>query len=129
MDINIFETFLSITIYTKTQKKIYFYISCLFIGKSHETPINIILYCSIQRDHVLKINLNTKSDQNIHQDAPNCIFFKTFLGGACPLACVQLVSLFLCENSYFSFRMLSKYKLKRIIYNMFSKTFSWGCCN
>ena len=39
---------------------------------------------------------------------------------AWPLACVQLISLFLYENSHFSFRMLSKYTLKRIKYKMFS---------
>ena len=28
-----------------------------------------ISYCSIQRDHLKKNNFNTKSEQNIHQDA------------------------------------------------------------
>ena len=28
-----------------------------------------ISYCSIQRDHFKKNNINAKSDQNIHQDA------------------------------------------------------------
>ena len=37
-----------------------------------------ISYCSIQRDHVKKNNFNTKSDQNIHQDASNCTFFQFF---------------------------------------------------
>ena len=32
----------------------------------------------------LKNFLNTKSDQNIHQNAPNCTILKNFLGGACP---------------------------------------------
>ena len=38
-----------------------------------------ISYCSIQRDHLKKIN--TKSDQNIHQDASNFTFFQKFLAG------------------------------------------------
>ena len=44
-----------------------------------------ISYCFIQRDHLKKNNLkkqnnfNTKSDQNIHQDASNCTFFQNFL--------------------------------------------------
>ena len=61
-------------------------------------------HSSIQREH-LKKHFNTKSHQNIHQDAPNCIFSKFSLGVACPLACVQLISLFLYEKNYFSFRM------------------------
>ena len=28
--------------------------------------------------------IKTKSDQNIHQNAPNYIIFNNFLGGACP---------------------------------------------
>ena len=28
--------------------------------------------------------LKTKSDQNIHQNAPNCTILKKILGGACP---------------------------------------------
>ena len=28
--------------------------------------------------------INTKSDPNIHQNAPNCTIKKNFLGGACP---------------------------------------------
>ena len=36
-----------------------------------------ISYCSIQRD----IYFNTKSDQNIHQDASNFTFFQNFLAG------------------------------------------------
>ena len=28
--------------------------------------------------------LKTRSDQNIHQNAPNCTILKNFLGGACP---------------------------------------------
>ena len=43
---------------------------------------------------------------------------------AWPLVCVQLISLFLYENSHFSFRMLSNYTLKRINYKMFSKKIS-----
>ena len=28
--------------------------------------------------------LKTRSDQNIHQNAPNCTILKNFHGGACP---------------------------------------------
>ena len=43
---------------------------------------------------------------------------------ACPLACVQLISLFLYERKIiFSFRMQSKYTLKRINCDMFKKKF------
>ena len=35
-------------------------------------------HCSIQRDHFKK-KFYTKSDQYIHQDASNCIFFQKFL--------------------------------------------------
>ena len=37
-----------------------------------------ISYCSMQRDHFIE-NFNAKSDQNIHQDAPNYTFFLNFL--------------------------------------------------
>ena len=40
-----------------------------------------ISYYSIQRDHLKKKNFNTKSDQNIHQDASNCTFLQNFLAG------------------------------------------------
>ena len=33
-----------------------------------------ISYCSIQRNHLKKTNFNTKSDQNIHEDASNYTF-------------------------------------------------------
>ena len=33
---------------------------------------------------LFKIFLSKKSYPNIHQNAPNCIIFKKFLGGACP---------------------------------------------
>ena len=63
-----------------------------------------ISYCSIQRNHLKK---NTKSDQNIHQDASNCTFFQKFIAHdlltishPCPLACVQLISLFLYEKNH-----------------------------
>ena len=36
-----------------------------------------ISYCSIQRDYFKK-NVNTKSEQNFHQDASNCTFFSIF---------------------------------------------------
>ena len=61
-----------------------------------------ISYCFIQRDHLKKQHFNTKSDQNIHQDASNCTFFFKFSRMvACPLACVQLISLFLYEKNHF----------------------------
>ena len=51
--------------------------------KAHQN----ISYCSMQRDHFKRNNFNTKSDQNIHQDASNCTFFKKNSGRvACPLA-------------------------------------------
>ena len=55
---------------------------------------------SIQRDHLKKNNFNTKSEQNIHQDALHKlhIFKKNSRRVACPLACVQLISLFLYEK-------------------------------
>ena len=40
-----------------------------------------ISYCSIYKDITLKNNFNTKSDQNIHQDASNCTFFQIFFAG------------------------------------------------
>ena len=40
-----------------------------------------ISYCSIERYHLKKNYFNTKSDQNIHQDALNCTFFQNFLAG------------------------------------------------
>ena len=43
--------------------------------KAHQ--YTCISYSSIQR----KYNFNTKSDQNIHQDASNCTFFQNFLAG------------------------------------------------
>ena len=61
--------------------------------KAHQ----LISYCSIQRDITLKNNFNTKSDQNIHQDASNCTSFQNFLA----LACGQLISLFLYEKNRF----------------------------
>ena len=89
-----------------------------------ETPINIYhIVLAIQRDHFKKNlmqnlrKIYTKTHQNAH-------YFKIFLLGACPLACVQLISIFLYTNSHFSFRILSKYTLKRINYKMFSKNFS-----
>ena len=41
-----------------------------------------ISYCFIERYHLKKNpKFNTKSDQNIHQDALNCTFFQNFLAG------------------------------------------------
>ena len=51
-------------------------------------------------------------------------FSKFSRWGTWPLAGVQLISLFLYENSHFSFRMLLKYTLKRINCKMFTKKFS-----
>ena len=39
-----------------------------------------ISYCSI-KEIILKNNFNTKSNQNIHQDASNCTFFQKFIAG------------------------------------------------
>ena len=64
-------------------------------------------YCSILRDHFIKNNFNAKSDQNIHHDPPNCTFFLNFLAGE--------------HGPLHSFRMLSKYTLKCINYEMFPK--------
>ena len=33
---------------------------------------------------IIEIFLRTKSDQNIHQNAPNCTILKKFLGGHAP---------------------------------------------
>ena len=33
---------------------------------------------------IFKKYLKTKSDQNVHQNAPNCTILKKILGGACP---------------------------------------------
>ena len=38
-----------------------------------------IYICSIQRYRLKKNIFNTKTDQNIHQDASNFTFFQTFL--------------------------------------------------
>ena len=65
--------------YTKTHK-----IALYFMFIHWENAMKAyqhISYCSIdlQRNITLKNNFNTKSDQNIHQDASNCTFLKTFL--------------------------------------------------
>ena len=62
-----------------------------------------ISYCSIQRDHLKKTiliqNLN-KIFTKTH--CTNCTFFKkNSRRVACPLACVQLISLFLYEKKHF----------------------------
>ena len=57
---------------------------------------------SIQRDHLKKNKFYIKSDQNIHQDASNYTFFqKISRSVACPISCVQLISLFLYEKNHF----------------------------
>ena len=50
--------------------------------KAHQ----LISYCSIQRNHLKKNNFNTKSEQNIHQDALHKlhIFKKNFSQGSMP---------------------------------------------
>ena len=58
-----------------------------------------ISYCSIQRDHFEKNNFNTKSEQNIHQDALHKLHI--FLKNSRRVACVQLISLFLYEKNHF----------------------------
>ena len=86
--------------------------------KAHQHHILFYTKLSLKKTN----NFNTKSDQNIHQDVSNCTFKKNYRRAACPLACVQLISLFLYERKIiFSFRMQSKYRLKRINYDMFSK--------
>ena len=58
------------------------------------------------------------------------IFSKFSRGIACPLACVQLISLiFYMKGTIFSFRMQSKYTLKRINYDMFFKNFPGAITN
>ena len=90
-------------------------------------------YCSIQRDHLKKNNFNTKSDQDIHQDASIKlhIFSKFSRGVACPLSGVQLLSLFLYEKNHFAFRIQPKYTLKRInlIMTCFPKKFPGAIYN
>ena len=39
---------------------------------------------------IFKNILKTKSDQNIHQNAPNCTILKKFLGGGMPPPCQTL---------------------------------------
>ena len=69
------------------------------------------------------IKIYTKTHQIAH-------FFSKFIRwGAWPLACVQLISLFLHENRHFSFRILLKYTLKRINYKMFLKHFPGAITN
>ena len=84
-----------------------------------------ISHCSIQRYHIKKsiliqnqIKIFTKTHQIAH-------FFKIFSQGSMPPSiCVQLISLFLFKKKTFSFRMQSRYTLKRINYDMFSKKVS-----
>ena len=45
--------------------------------KAHQYIYHIVLYKEI----TLKYNFNTKSDQNVHQDASNCTFFQKFFAG------------------------------------------------
>ena len=66
----------------------------------------------------------TKSNQNVHQNAPDCInHFKIFSESMNPntLACVQMISLCLYESSHLLFRILSRYKLKHFNCIMFTK--------
>ena len=85
--------------------------------KAHQHIAYHILFYTC---HLKKKNFfNTKSDQNIHQDTSNCTLKKSYRRVACPLACLQLKSLFLYERKIiFSFRMQSNYTLKRINYYM-----------
>ena len=69
---------------------------------ANESPSTYIILFYTKRS-LKKNNFNTKSDQNIHQDASNCTFFSKFSRRvACPLTCVQLISLFLYEKDHFS---------------------------
>ena len=45
-----------------------------------ENALKALQHSSTQREHLKKI-FNTKSHQNIHQDASNCTFFQNFLAG------------------------------------------------
>ena len=64
-------------------------------------PSTYIILFSTKRS-LLKNNFNTRYDQNIYHGASNCTFFKKISRGvACPLALVQLISLFLYENNHF----------------------------
>ena len=61
-----------------------------------------ISYCSIQRDYFKK-NVNTKSEQNFTKTHQIAHFFQFFFRRVpCPLACVQLISLFLYEKNLHS---------------------------
>ena len=64
-----------------------------------------------------------QSDQNIHQNAPNCTVFSKFSRVAYApdsLSCANKLQLFIYENSHFSLKILSKYTPKRTNCNMFS---------
>ena len=63
------------------------------------------------------IKIYTKTHQNAH-------FFLNYFAGSMAPICVQLIALFLYENSHFLFGMLLKYTLNRINYNMISKNSS-----
>ena len=65
--------------YTKTHKIALYFM--LIHRENALKAIQHISYCSIQRGHFKKNNFNTKSKQNIHQDASNCTFFQKFLAG------------------------------------------------
>ena len=80
-----------------------------------ESAINVYTYIihNIEEVHCTKKHI------------ASCIFFSKFSRWeAWPLAGVQLISLVLYEKKHFSFRMLSKYTLKRINYNIFFKKMS-----
>ena len=48
----------------------------------HVDPFVRMLHILFYKDITFKKNkFNTKSDQNIHQDALNCTFFQNFLAG------------------------------------------------
>ena len=91
---NIFEIFytqLSIKIYTNTHRiALYF----MFIHRENtmkRPSIYIMLFYTKRSQftlytlhftiYTLKNNFNAKSNQNIHQDVPNCTLFQNFLAG------------------------------------------------
>ena len=49
----------------------------------HSKCVSKIFIFYIKNDSFRK-ELKTKSDQNTHQNAPNCTILKKFLEGACP---------------------------------------------
>ena len=65
--------------------------------------------------------LNTKSDQNIHQDASNCTFFQLFSRRvACPMCAADII-ISIKKELFFHSKCNQNIHYKRINYDMFSK--------